>query len=101
MLASSEPTPHSLPCGLLVLAGRGLHVLHPAKVDGDLTAGAEPDDLLLHLRLAEPRDAVLFVRSRLLQLSENLPNGLVAPRRREDQCFEVLGNEDVALQALL
>src|SRR5690606_33442765 len=69
VLARPELAAHALPRGLLVLARAHLQVLHATKIDGDLAARTDPDELLLHQGLTEPRDTVLTAGARLLQLA--------------------------------
>src|SRR6218665_3598732 len=63
-----ELGPQTPPCGVFILARMGLQVFHAAQVDGDLALGAQAQDALFHRGFAEPGNAILPRRTRLLKL---------------------------------
>jgi hypothetical protein len=76
VLSGPQKPTHPLPGRLLVFTRRSLQVLHAPKVDRDATSRAEANDLLLHDRLAKPWDALVPVRSRLLEFAKELARQL-------------------------
>lgn len=73
---------------------------HLAQVDDDLSARAQAEDAFLHRGFAEPRNAVLARRTRLLQFTQQLAHRRVLGGGFEHQIFKVLGHEKIVGQRL-
>src|SRR6218665_2858023 len=84
-----ELGPQTPPCGVFILARMGLQVFHAAHVDGDLALGAQAQDALFHRGFAEPGNAILPRRARLLKLAQQFAQRRVFAGGLQHEVLEV------------